>query len=86
MFATLIRIANTDSIAWPGCTLCKTSDIFDDSYHDLGKRSDFLDDTNLLRYRILGKEDLDADQIILLPARGESLLIISSFLVLSERF
>lgn len=62
--------------ATKGCTLCKKSDIFDDSYLDLEKRSDFLDNTTLLRYRIYGKEELDNDQIILLPSRvyGYSLL------------
>ena len=59
-----------------GCTLCKESDIFDDSYHDLWMRSDFLDATSMLRYRAFGKEDLDMDQILLLPPRvyGYSLL------------
>ena len=59
-----------------GCTLCKTSDICDDSSHDLEKRVDFLENTRLLRYRTLGKDELDTDQIMLLPPRvyGYSLL------------
>ena len=62
--------------ATKGCTLCKQSDIYDDSSHDLEKRVDFLDNTRLLRYRSLGKEDLSFDQVILLPPRvyGYSLL------------
>ena len=62
--------------ATKGCTLCKQSDICDDSSHDLEKRVDFLDNTRLLRYRTLGKEDLHNDQVILLPPRvyGYSLL------------
>ena len=56
--------------------MCKQSDIFDDSQHDLERRSEFLDNTTLLRYRAYGKENLDDDQIILLPPRiyGYSLL------------
>lgn len=62
--------------ATKGCTLCKQSDIFDDSYLALENRNAFLDNTTLLRYRVYGKEDLDSDQIILLPTRvyGYSLL------------
>lgn len=70
------EIFEVKSCSTQGCTLCKTSDIFDDSLHDLERRSDFLDDTTLLRYRTLGKDDLDPDQVILLPPRvyGYSLL------------
>lgn len=59
-----------------GCTLCKQSDIFDDSHLDLEKRSDFLESTTLIRHRAYGKDDLESDQIILLPPRvyGYSLL------------
>ena len=59
-----------------GCTLCKRSDIFDDSYHDLERRSEFLDNTTLLRYLAYGKESLDEEQLRLLPPRvyGYSLL------------
>lgn len=62
--------------ATKGCTLCKQSDIFDDSYLDLDRRRDFLDKTTMLRYRPYGMEELDNDQIILLPSRvyGYSLL------------
>ena len=63
--------------ATKGCTLCKQSDIYDDSGHDLEKRVDFLDNnTSLLRSRILGKDVLPRDQVILLPPRvyGYSLL------------
>ena len=62
--------------ATKGCTLCKQSDICDDSAHDLEKRVDFLENTRLLRHRTLGKDDLDDDQVILLPPRvyGYSLL------------
>lgn len=57
-------------------TLCKQSAIFDDSYHDLEKRSDFMDHTSSLRYRAYAKENLDNDQLLLLPPRvyGYSLL------------
>lgn len=59
-----------------GCTSCKHSNIFDDSYFDLKQRSTFLESTSLLRYRAYGKEYLDRDQIVLLPPRvyGYSLL------------
>lgn len=61
--------------ATKGCTLCKQSDIFDDSYLDLERRSDYLDKTTMLRYRAYG-EELENDQIMLLPSRvyGYSLL------------
>ena len=59
-----------------GCTLCKRSDIFDDSYLDLERRSEFLDGTTLLRYPAYPKETIDKEQTMLLPPRvyGYSLL------------
>ena len=59
-----------------GCTSCKHSNIFDDSYFDLKQRSNFLDSTSLLRFRVHGREELSRDQTILLPPRvyGYSLL------------
>lgn len=59
-----------------GCTLCKVSDIFDDSRHDIERRSEFLDTTALIRYQVYAKANLTEDQLVLLPARvyGYSLL------------
>ena len=59
-----------------GCTLCKVSDIFDDSRLDLERRSHFLDSTELIRYKPYAKGNLSEDQLELLPPRvyGYSLL------------
>lgn len=59
-----------------GCTLCKVSDIFDDSRHDIERRSEFLDTTTLIRYHPYAKASLTEDQFVLLPPRvyGYSLL------------
>ena len=62
--------------ATKGCTLCKQSDINDDSIHDLERRLNFVQNTHAVRYRTLGKDQLDHEQIILLSPRvyGYSLL------------